>query len=132
METKIYVCPECGRKYGDLTKVQSCISNHIADAKEETKRAKEIEALQLQNVKLIEQVRENCRKLRSLGVSASVTYLENLEKPDKKTDINTPKNFDEQLKKIDEELEKAREKLSPEERQIADDFEKALAAILGI
>lgn len=82
METKTYVCPECGRKYGDLTKVQACISAHIADvkAKEDAERArkeKEIETLQAQNAKLIEQVRENCRKLRGLGVKASVTYFEN-------------------------------------------------------
>ena len=84
METKVYVCPECGRKYSDLAKVQSCISNHLADAKAKEdaerveRRAKELEALQLQNAKLIEQVRENCKKLRGFGVNASVTYFENI------------------------------------------------------
>lgn len=138
METKIYVCPECGRKYGDLTKVQSCISNHLADAErirkeaEKAKAEQEIKNLQAQNKQLINQIQSNCEKLNSLGVQASITYIEGLEKLDRKTNINTSKNFDEQLKKIDEELEKAKEKLSPKERQIADDFEKALAAILGI
>lgn len=150
METKVYVCPECGRKYGDLAKVQSCISNHLADAKakedvEKAKREKEIEALQLKNAKLIEQVRENCRKLRSLGVSASVTYLENVGTKTTKVNVkgdpistctkeNVGNKEDALSKFLAEliELEKNLEaKMTPEEKKEAEDAEKLLKAIFG-
>lgn len=150
METKVYVCPECGRKYGDLAKVQSCISNHLADAKakedaEKAKREKEIEALQLQNAKLIEQVRENCRKLRGLGVSASVTYLENVGTKTTRVNIkgdpiptcakeNVGNKEDALSKLVAEliELEKNLEaKMTPEEKKEAEDAEKLLKAMFG-
>lgn len=150
METKVYVCPECGRKYGDLAKVQSCISNHLADAKakedaEKAKREKEIEALQLQNAKLIEQVRENCRKLRGLGVSASVTYLENVGTKTTRVNIkgdpiptcakeNAGNKEDALSKFLAEliELEKNLEaKMTPEEKKEAEDAEKLLKTMFG-
>ena len=150
METKVYVCPECGRKYSDLAKVQSCISNHLADAKakedaEKAKREKEIEALQLQNAKLIEQVRENCRKLRSLGVSASVTYFENVGTKTTKVNVkedpiptcvkeNVENKEDALSKFLAEliELEKNLEaKMTPEEKKEAEDAEKLLKTIFG-
>lgn len=150
METKVYVCPECGRKYGDLAKVQSCISNHLADAKakedaEKAKREKEIEALQLQNAKLIEQVRENCRKLRGLGVSASVTYLENVGTKSTRVNIKgdpistcAKKNIgskEDALSKLLAgliELEKDFEaNITPEEKKEAEDAEKLLKAMFG-
>lgn len=150
METKIYVCPECGRKYGDLAKVQSCISNHLADAKakedaEKAKREKEIEALQLQNAKLIEQVRENCRKLRGLGVSASVTYLENVGTKTTRINIKgdpiptcakeNAENKEDALSKFLAELielEKNLEaKMTPEEKKEAEDAEKLLKTMFG-
>lgn len=150
METKIYVCPECGRKYGDLAKVQSCISNHLADAKakedaEKAKKAKEIETLQLQNAKLIEQVRENCKKLRSLGVSASVTYLENTGTKTTKVNIkgdpiptcvkeNVGNKEDGLSKFLAEliEIEKNLEaKMTPEEKKEVEDAEKLLKTIFG-
>lgn len=154
METKVYVCPECGRKYDNLAKVQSCISNHLADARakekakedaEKAKKEKEIEALQLQNAKLIEQVRENCRKLRSLGVSASVTYLENTGIKTTKVNIkgdpiptctkeNAGNKEDALSKFLAEliELEKNLEaKMTPEEKKEAEDAEKLLKAIFG-
>lgn len=150
METKVYVCPECGRKYGDLAKVQSCISNHLADAKakedaEKAKREKEIEALQLQNAKLIEQVRENCRKLRGLGVSASVTYLENVGTKTTRVNIkgdpiptcakeNVGNKEDALSKFLAEliELEKNLEaKMTPEEKKEAEDAEKLLKTMFG-
>lgn len=150
METKVYVCPECGRKYGDLTKVQTCISNHLADAKakkdaEKAKREKEIETLQLQNAKLIEQVRENCRKLRGLGVSASVTYLENIGTKTTRVNIkgdpistctkeNIENKGDALSKFLSEliELEKNLEaKMTPEEKKEAEDAEKLLKTMFG-
>lgn len=150
METKVYVCPECGRKYGDLAKVQSCISNHLADAKakedaEKAKKEKEIEALQLQNAKLIEQVRENCRKLRGLGVSASVTYLENVGTKTTRVNIkgdpiptctkeNVGNKEDALSKFLAEliELEKNLEaKMTPEEKKEAEDAEKLLKTMFG-
>lgn len=150
METKVYVCPECGRKYDNLAKVQSCISNHLADAKakedaEKVKREKEIEALQLQNAKLIEQVRENCRKLRGLGVSASVTYLENVGTKTTRVNIkgdpiptcvkeNAGNNEDVLSKLIKEliDLEKDLEaKMTPEEKKEVEDAEKLLKAMFG-
>lgn len=150
METKVYVCPECGRKYGDLAKVQSCISNHLADAKakedaEKAKREKEIEALQLQNAKLIEQVRENCRKLQGLGVSASVTYLENVGTKTTRVNIkedpistcvkeNEGNKEDALSKFLAEliELEKNLEaKMTPEEKKEAEDAEKLLKTMFG-
>lgn len=150
METKAYVCPECGRKYSDLTKVQSCISNHLADAKakedaEKAKREKEIEALQLQNAKLIEQVRENCRKLRGLGVSASVTYLENVGAKTTRVNVKgdpiptgvkeNAENKEDALSKFLAELielEKNLEaKMTPEEKKEAEDAEKLLKTIFG-
>lgn len=150
METKVYVCPECGRKYGDLAKVQSCISNHLADAKakedaEKAKKAKEIETLQLQNAKLIEQVRENCKKLRSLGVSASVTYLENTGTKTTKVNIkgdpiptcvkeNVGNKEDGLSKFLAEliEIEKNLEaKMTPEEKKEVEDAEKLLKTIFG-
>lgn len=150
METKIYVCPECGRKYSDLAKVQSCISNHLADAKakkdaEKAKREKEIEALQLQNAKLIEQVRENCRKLRGLGINASVTYFENIGTKTTKVNIkgdpiptcakeNVGDNEDALNKFLAElnELEKnLKAKMTPEEIKEAEDTEKLLKTIFG-
>lgn len=150
METKVYVCPECGRKYGDLAKVQSCISNHLADAKakedaEKAKKAKEIETLQLQNAKLIKQIRENCNKLRSLGVSASVTYLENTGTKTTKVNIkedpiptcvkeNVGNKEDALSKFLSEliELEKNLEaKMTPEEKKEAKDAEKLLKTMFG-
>jgi len=150
METKVYVCPECGRKYGDLAKVQSCISNHLADAKakedaEKAKREKEIEVLQLQNAKLIEQVRENCRKLRGLGVSASVTYLENVGTKTTRVNVKEDpiptcakenvRNKEDALSKFLVELielEKSLEaKMTPEEKKEAEDAEKLLKTMFG-
>lgn len=150
MGTKIYVCPECGRKYGDLAKVQSCISNHLADAKakedaEKAKREKEIETLQLQNAKLIEQVRENCRKLRGFGVSASVTYFENVGTKTTRVNIkgdpiptcakgNVGNKEDALSKFLAEliELEKNLEaKMTPEEKKEAEDAEKLLKTMFG-
>lgn len=154
METKVYVCPECGRKYGDLAKVQSCISNHLADARakakekedaEKAKREKEIEALQLQNAKLIEQIRENCRKLRGFGVSASVTYLENVGTKTTKVNVkgdpipacikeNVGNKEDALSKFLTEliELEKNLEaKMTPEEKKEVEDAEKLLKTIFG-
>lgn len=150
METKIYVCPECGRKYSDLAKVQSCISNHLADAKakedaEKTKKAKEIETLQLQNSKLIEQVQENCKKLRSLGMSASVTYLENTGAKTTKVSIKGDpiptcvkenvgnkedglSKFLAELIEIEKDLEA---KMTPEEKKEAENAEKLLKTIFG-
>lgn len=150
METKIYVCPECGRKYSDLAKVQSCISNHLADAKakkdaEKVKREKEIEALQLQNAKLIEQVRENCRKLRGLGVSASVTYLENIGTKATKVNIkgdpiptcvkenigDKEDAFNKFLAELNELEKNLKAKMTPEEIKEAEDTEKLLKTIFG-
>jgi len=150
METKVYVCPECGRKYGDLAKVQSCISNHLADAKakedaEKAKREKEIEVLQLQNAKLIEQVRENCRKLRGLGVSASVTYLENVGTKTTRVNVKEDpiptcakenvRNKEDALSKFLVELielEKSLEaKMTIEEKKEAEDAEKLLKTMFG-
>lgn len=154
METKVYECPECGRKYGDLTKVQSCISNHLADAKvkakekedaEKAKREKEIEALQFQNAKLIEQVRENCRKLRGFGVSASVTYLENAGTKTTRVNVkgdpiptyskeNVENKEDALSKFLAEllELEKNLEaRMTPEEKKEAEDAERFLKAMFG-
>lgn len=150
METKVYVCPECGRKYDNLAKVQSCISNHLADAKtkedaEKAKREKEIEALQLQNAKLIEQVRENCRKLRGLGVRASVTYIENIGVKATRVNIkgdpiptrakeNVGNKEDALSKFLTEliELEKNLEaKMTPEEKKEAEDAEKLLKTMFG-
>lgn len=150
METKVYVCPECGRKYGDLAKVQSCISNHLADAKakedvEKAKREKEIETLQTENAKLIEQVRENCRKLRGLGVSASVTYLENIGTKATRVSIkgdsiptcvkeSTGNKEDVLSKFLAEliELEKNLEaKMTPEEKKEVEDAEKFLKTMFG-
>ena len=150
METKIYVCPECGIKYSDLAKVQSCISNHLADTKakedaEKAKKKKEIEELQLQNAKLIEQVRENCRKLRGLGVSASVTYLENIGTKTTRANIkgdaiptcvkeNTGNKEDALNKFLAEliELEKNLEaKMTSEEKKEVEDAEKFLKTMFG-
>lgn len=158
METKVYVCPECDRKYSDLAKVQSCISNHLADVKakkdaEKAKREKEIEVLQLQNAKLIEQVRENCRKLRGFGVSASVTYFENIGPKTTKVNIKedpiltyikdpvptcikeNSENDKDILNKFFSELidlEKNLEaKMTPEEKKEVEDAEKLLKTMFG-
>lgn len=150
METKTYVCPECGRKYGNLTKVQTCISNHLADAKakedaEKAKREKEIEALQLQNTKLIEQVRENCRKLRGLGVSASVTYLENVGTKTTKVNIkgdpiptcvkentgNKEDDLGEFFAKLIDPEKILGAKMTPEEKKEIEGAEKLLKTIFG-
>ena len=149
METKIYECPECGRKYGNLTKVQTCISNHLADAKAKEdaeraeRRAKEIEALQSQNAKLIEQVQENCKKLRGFGLSASVTYLENIGARTTRVNINGEpicekentgnkedafNKFLEELIELEKDLEA---KLTPEEKKEVEDTEKLLKSIFG-
>lgn len=141
METKTYVCPECGRKYGDLTKVQTCIATHIADAKakedaERARKEKEIETLQTQNAKLIEQIRENCRKLRGLGVKASVTYFEN-EVGARTTKIQgNPVSEDEALAQfvkaladLDKELTA---KMTAKEKADTKDAEKFLKDIFGL
>jgi hypothetical protein len=153
MEPKIYVCPECGRKYSDLTKVQSCIVNHLADAKakkdaeraEKAKREKEIETLQLQNAKLIEQVRENCRKLRGFGVNASVTYFENIGTKTTKVNIkgdpiptcvkenvgNEEDALGKFLAELNELEKNLKAKMTPEEIKEAEDTEKLLKSIFG-
>lgn len=141
MAMKTYVCPECGRKYEDLVKLQSCISAHIADAKakedsERAKREKEIETLQMQNAKLIEQVRENCRKLCGLGVKASVTYFEN-EVSSRSTKIQgNPISEDEALTQfvkaltdLDKELTA---KMTPEQKVDTKEAEKFLKDIFGL
>lgn len=142
METKTYVCPECGRKYGDLTKVQTCIATHIADAKakEDTERArarkeKEIETLQTQNAKLIEQIRENCRKLRGLGVKASVTYFEN-EVGARTTKIQgNPISEDEALAQFVKALadfdKELTAKMTPKQKAETEEAEKFLKDIFG-
>ena len=150
MSMKTYVCPECGRKYEDLVKIQSCISAHIADAKakedaEKARREKEIEVLQIQNTKLIEQVRENCRKLRGLGVSASVTYLENVDTKTTKVNIkgdpiptcvkenagNEGDNLGEFFAKLIDPEKILEAKMTPEEKKEVEDLEKLLKTIFG-
>lgn len=151
MSMKTYVCPECGRKYEDLVKVQSCISAHIADAKakedaEKARREKEIEVLQLQNTELIEQVRENCRKLRGLGVSASVTYLENVGTKTTKVNIkgdpiptcvkestgNKEDDLGEFFAKLIDPEKILGAKMTPEEEKEIEDAEKLLKTIFGL
>lgn len=149
MTNKFHACPVCGRKYCDLNDLARCISAHAKDqtaqAEEAEKKQKEIEALQLQNAKLIEQVRENCRKLRGLGVSASVTYLENVGTKTTRVNIkgdpiptcakeNVGNKEDALSKFLAEliELEKSLEaKMTPEEKKEAEDAEKLLKTMFG-
>lgn len=155
MTNKLHACPVCGRKYCDLNDLARCISAHAKDqttqAEEAEKKQKRIEELQLQNAKLIEQVRENCRKLRGLGVSASVTYLENAGIKTTRVNIKgdpiptcvkeNVENKKENVEKEDVlskflaeliELEKNLEaKMTPEEKKEAEDAEKLLKAMFG-
>lgn len=149
MTNKLHACPVCGRKYCDLNDLARCISAHAKDqttqAEEAEKKQKRIEELQLQNAKLIEQVRENCRKLRGLGVSASVTYLENVGTKTTRVNIKgdpiptctkeSVENKEDALSKFLAELielEKNLEaKMTPEEKKEAEDAEKLLKAMFG-
>jgi dihydroorotate dehydrogenase len=148
MANKLHACPVCGRKYCDLNDLARCIKAHAKDqitqAEEVEKKQKEIEALQLQNAKLIGQVRENCRKLRGLGVSASVTYFENVDTKTTRVNVkedpiptcvkenvgNKEDTLSNLLAELVDELEKSLgAKMTPEENKEVENAEKLLKAM---
>ena len=73
MEKK-YTCPVCNKE-GTLSELNACILAHLNDFKNEAKEAKkkEIDKLKTENERLIEKIKENCRRLNELGVIINYT-----------------------------------------------------------
>lgn len=143
METKKYMCPVCGRKYGvdDLDKLSLCISKHNEDiaAEKEREKTKNIERLKRDNLELVSKINENCKELQKLGIIANVHYSQtNSNGTATKNDktLNQYKSTEDFLNDftsiLEKEIEKERAKLTPKERQAADNFEKQLRTILGL
>lgn len=74
MEKK-YTCPVCNKE-GTLSELNACILAHLNEFKNEEKEAKkkEIEKLKTENERLIEKIKENCRRLDELGLMANINY----------------------------------------------------------
>lgn len=143
METKKYMCPVCGRRYGvdELDKLSLCISKHNEDIAEEKEREKteNIERLKRDNLELVSKINENCKELQKLGVVANVHYSQtNSNGVAARNDntLNKYKSTEDFLNDftgiLEKEIEKERAKLTLEERQAADNFEKQLRTILGL
>ena len=143
METKKYICPVCGRRYGvdELDKLSLCISKHNEDiaTEKEKEKTKNIERLKRDNLELVSKINENCKELQKLGIVANVHYSQtNSNGATIRNDktLNDYKSTEDFLKDFtsifEKEIEKERAKLTPEERQTEDNFEKQLRTILGL
>lgn len=143
METKKYMCPVCGRRYGvdELDKLSLCISKHKEDiaAEKNKEKTENIERLKQDNLELISKINENCKELKKLGVNASVNYGQTNSNDGAVKNIRTSNIYkstedysNDFANILEKEIEKERAKLTPEERENVDNFEKKLRTILGL
>lgn len=75
MEKK-YVCPVCQKECENLTTLNKCVTQHIEHKKNEQTRVKtqEINRLKAENESLVDRIKNNCKKLKELGVTAIISY----------------------------------------------------------